>query len=371
MGKMLGIAAADWHLPLSFLDRSASFPASAVTRDFQEGNFNAYSDVLAFGRHKDVLTIEIEHVHIGALRELQEAGVVVHPHPDALHVIKDKGLQKEFYAEHGFPTSSFALYAGAAEIRDAVAREELGLPFVQKARTEGYDGRGVLVVLEESQLDELLEGPSIVEELVPIAKELAVIAARNAQGEVRTFPPVEMTFHPEVNLVEFLICPARIPEDIARQADMLAKRLIETFGICGLLAVEFFLSTEGALLVNEVAPRPHNSGHHTINSCVTSQFQQHLRGILNLPLGDTTLHTPAVMVNLLGEPGQEGPVSYEGMDTCLGLDGVYLHLYGKMETRPFRKMGHATIVDPNLGAAILKARKVSDWFRVTSASTCQ
>jgi 5-(carboxyamino)imidazole ribonucleotide synthase len=238
---------------------------------------------------------------------------------------------------------------------------------VQKTRAAGYDGRGVAILRTAEDLEKkLLPGACLAEELAPIQTELAVIVARNADDEVTVFPPVEMDFHPEANLVEFLLCPARVSPLVAAEAEALAEKVIRTFDICGLLAVEMFLTTAGQLLVNESAPRPHNSGHHTIDSAATSQFQQHLRAICNLPLGPTEQLTPAVMLNLLGEPGNKGPVFYEGVEECLALSGVHIHLYGKALTSPFRKMGHATITAVTTEEAMKKANFVKENLKVKS-----
>ena len=366
LGKMLAIAAADWHLPIYALDQSRDFPAGPYCAEFTEGSFNDYDDVYAFGKDMDALTIEIEHVAVEALARLEEEGVAVHPRPGALAIIKDKGLQKQFWAERMLPTSSFCLYESGAELRKAALAGEEPFPFVQKSRTEGYDGRGVAIIRSEADLDKLMDVPCVVEDLVDIEKELAVIAARNTAGEVVAFPAVEMTFHPEANLVEFLLCPARISPELEAEAEALAIRAIKALDVCGLLAVELFLTTAGELLINEVAPRPHNSGHHTINSCYTSQFEQHLRGILGLPLGSVKMKTPSVMLNLLGEPGHSGPVYYEGMEEALAMEGVNVHLYGKSHTKPFRKMGHVTVLDADLDRAIAKARKAQEVLKVVS-----
>ncbi len=366
LGKMLAIAAADWHLPVQALDQSRHFPAGPYCADFTEGSFNNPGHVYAFGKGMDVLTIEIEHVAIEALYRLEAEGVAVHPRPEALAVIKDKGKQKQFWADHGLPTSPFRLYESGEALREAITAGHEKFPFVQKARTEGYDGRGVAVIRSQADMGKLLETACVVEDLVNIEKELAVIAARNTAGEVVAFPAVEMTFHPEANLVEFLLCPARVSPEVERAAEALALRAIEAFDICGLLAVELFLNRNGELLINEVAPRPHNSGHHTINSCYTSQFEQHLRGILGLPLGSVQMKTPSVMLNLLGEPGHSGPAHYQGLEECLAMEGVKVHLYGKADTKPFRKMGHVTVLDTDLNKALAKARLVQDNLKVVS-----
>ena len=366
LGKMLALAAGNWHLPLYVLDKSRSFPAARITPFFTEGDFQDYEDVYRFGKQMNVVTIEIEHVNTEALRQLEAEGLTVHPAPAQLDIIKDKGAQKLFYEEKGIPSAPFQLFEGEQALKDALAAGTITYPFVQKSRTAGYDGRGVSVIKQAQDLGKLLPGPCVVEEMVPIAKELAVIVARNASGEVKAYPAVEMVFNPEANLVELLFCPAAISPDLELQAETLAIQTIEAYDICGLLAVELFLNQDGQLLVNEVAPRPHNSGHHTIDSCYTSQFEQHLRAVLDLPLGSTKMKAPSVMVNILGAPGHDGPARYEGLAECLAIEGVHLHLYGKADTKPFRKMGHATVVDENLESAKAKALKVLETLRVVS-----
>ncbi|MCB0571146.1 MAG: 5-(carboxyamino)imidazole ribonucleotide synthase [Phaeodactylibacter sp.] len=368
LGKMLALAAGNWHLPLYVLDASRSFPAGRVTPFFTEGNFKDYDDVYRFGSQMDVITIEIEHVNTEALRRLQEEGKVVHPNPDMLDIIKDKGAQKLFYQEKGILSAPFQLFETEEAVIAALGAGQIHYPFVQKSRTAGYDGRGVSVVKDEYSLEKLLPGACVVEEMVDIDKELAVIVARNASGQVAVYPAVEMAFNPEANLVEFLVCPASISPDVEQQAEALAIETVEAYGLCGLLAVELFLDKNGMLLVNEVAPRPHNSGHHTIDSCYTSQFEQHLRAVLNLPLGSTRMKNPSVMVNLLGAEGFEGPAEYEGLEECLAIEGMHLHLYGKAITKPYRKMGHATIVAESAEAAAARARKVLATLRIISNS---
>lgn len=367
LGKMLCLAAADWDLKTFVLDASPDYPAGQVCTGFTQGDFNNFDDVLAFGKDKDILTIEIEHVNTDALRELERLGKTVHPAPRALDIIKDKGIQKEFYRKNGIPTAHYELFDNENLLKEAVAAGRWSLPFVQKSRTAGYDGRGVAILRTAEDLEQkILPGPCLAEALAPIRTEIAVVAARNANDEVTVFPPVEMDFHPEANLVEFLLCPARISPLEAAEAEALAETVIRTFDVCGLLAVEMFLTTDGQLLVNEVAPRPHNSGHHTIDTAPTSQFQQHLRAICNLPLGTTVQQSLAVMLNLLGEPGHKGPVRYEGMEQCLALDGVHIHLYGKAMTSPFRKMGHVTVTGPTAEEAIEKAQFVKNTLKAVA-----
>lgn len=366
LGKMLCLAAANWDFKTYILDNQGC-PASSVSAGHTPGDFRDFDDVLRFGREMDILTIEIEHVNTEALRQLEREGKAVHPSPAALDIIKDKGLQKQFYRENDLPTSPFQLFGDENALRAAVKNGSLRLPFVQKSRTAGYDGKGVAIIRTTADLAEkLLTGACLVEDLVAVQTEIAVIAARNPSGEVAVFPAVEMDFHPEANLVELLVCPARVSPLVEAEAQALAEKVIRAFGICGLLAVEMFLTTDGEVLINEVAPRPHNSGHHTIDSAYVSQYQQHLLGICDLPLGNTAQKSPAVMVNLLGEPDASGPVRYLGIEPCLALGGVNVHLYGKAASAPFRKMGHVTVVDERLETAIEKAKFVKATLKVTA-----
>ena len=362
LGKMLAIAAADWHLNLAILDKEDA-PARHYVKDFVSGDFSDYHDVMEFGKTVDLLTIEIESVHDGALADLAAMGKIVHPKPEALRIIKDKGLQKAFFEENYLPTSPYFLVEKVDQIYPELKKREWS-GFVQKLRSGGYDGKGVSVVHSNKKDPALLPGPSVIEQLVDIEKELSVIVARSRSGEIVAYPAVEMVFHPEANLVEFLQCPAEIDPALEKEAQELAKATIGAFDICGLLAVEMFLDKEGRLLVNEVAPRPHNSGHHTIEAHYTSQFQQHLRGILDLPLGSTEAIQPAVMINVLGEPNSVGPAKYYGTEHLFKAKGAYLHLYGKETTKPFRKMGHVTITGPSLDELKKQARKLSLALRV-------
>lgn len=366
LGKMMALAAANWDLKIWSLDNSIAFPAGAVSDHFVEGSFKNYDDVYNFGKQVDVLTIEIEHVNTAALLQLEKEGVKVHPSPSALNIIKDKGLQKQFYVDHELPTSPFELYESGEAVKAALSAGTLEYPFVQKSRTAGYDGKGVAVLKSEADLDKLLMTACVIEPLVDIEKELAVIVAQNENGEVSAFPCVEMEFNPIANLVEFLICPANISNEIETAAETLAKMIIQKYDLCGLLGVEFFLTKDNQLLINEVAPRPHNSGHHTIDSCYTSQFQQHLRAITNFPLGSTKMKTPSVMVNLLGEPNHTGQAVYEGLDRVMAMEGVNVHLYGKEVTKPYRKMGHATVVGEDIIEAKIIAKKVGEELNIIS-----
>ncbi|HEY9189572.1 MAG TPA: 5-(carboxyamino)imidazole ribonucleotide synthase [Sulfurovum sp.] len=363
LGKMLIQEASKWDITTYILDPDEACSARSVASVYVKGDFTDYDDVYRFGKQVDILTFELENVNIEALQKLKAEGLKIVPDPDTLALIQDKGLQKEFYAKHGLPTSPF-ICCEEGEIAEAVKRGELAYPFVQKLRKGGYDGRGVSLI--HSSEDALLQGTSMCEQKVDIDKEIAVIAARNSADEVRCFSAVEMTFNDKTNLVEEIFCPADITAEQATEAQNLAVKIIRSLDMVGLLAVEFFIDKEGKILINEVAPRPHNSGHHTIDSMVTSQHKQLLRAILGLPLGSTEMMKKTVMLNLLGEPGYEGPVYYEGFEECMAIEGVKIHLYGKKETRPSRKMGHVTILSDSLDHARNKAQEVKRLLKVKS-----
>tara|TARA_B100000795_G_scaffold63518_1_gene42817 strand:- start:1899 stop:3029 length:1131 start_codon:yes stop_codon:yes gene_type:complete len=340
LGRMLIQEAINLDVHISVLDPSENCPCAELANSFTLGSFHDYETVYNFGRTVDVLTIEIENVNTDALLALQREGKTIYPKPENLVIIKDKGLQKAFYAEHGIASSDFKLITAKSEITE--------FPIVQKLRTGGYDGRGVQVLKSAEDLDKAFEEPSVLESLVDIEKELSVIIARNPAGEVKTFPIVELEFNPQANLVEFLFAPAVISDEVEKKSFALAQEVVTALDFVGILAVELFLTKDGEVLVNEVAPRTHNSGHHTIESCHTSQFEQHMRAVLDLPLGNTELISPAVMLNLLGEEGFTGAVKYEGIAEVLARKGVTIHLYGKADTKSYRKMGHVTIVSDTL-----------------------
>ncbi len=365
LGKLLVLAASNWDIKTYVLDTDDHCPASTCCTCFVKGNQLDYDDVINFAKRVDMITFEIENVNIEALLRLKSEGKRIFPDPDALAIIQDKGLQKEFYQKHSIPSPAFSLFNNKAEIIAAAESGKLKLPFVQKLRKGGYDGRGVAIIRSRNDFSYLLEGASLVENLVDIQTEISVIAARNRKGEVKCFPVVEMEFN-EANMVEKLICPASADETLIRQANEIATQLISSFQLCGLLAVEMFVDTHKMVWVNEIAPRPHNSGHHTIESIVTSQFEQLLRAIFNFPLGSTQLKMPSVMINLLGEPGYEGAVKYEGLTECMGIDGVKIHLYGKKITKPYRKMGHVTILASSIEEAKMKAGIVKQILKVKS-----
>lgn len=366
LGKMLIQEASKWNIATFILDNEKDCPAAGVASEYIQGDPLSFESVYDFGKKVDILTFELENINVEALFKLKSEGLKIIPEPEILTLIQDKGLQKNFFASHNIPTSSYSLFISENEIYDAVRKRKLEFPFVQKLCRGGYDGKGVAVIRDENDLQKLLHGPSVVEELVHISKEVAVIVARNENGKVKSFPVVEMVFDGQANLVEKLICPSQISTEDSARATQIAEHIISELNMTGLLAVEFFIDRSGRILVNEVAPRPHNSGHHTIDSVVTSQYEQHLRAILNLPLGSTMIKMPSVMINLLGEVGYEGPVLYEGLTESMETEGLKIHLYGKKETKPYRKMGHVTIVAHTLEEAIEKSEKVKNIIKVKS-----
>ncbi len=364
LGKMLVQAASKWDIKTYILDPDENCSAASLCTKFIKGSFRTYEDVYQFAQQVDLVTFEIEHVNIEALKRLKEEGKSIHPDPNALTIIQDKGLQKQFYASHNLPTAKFQLYQSKAAIIAAIEEKKIIFPFVQKSRKEGYDGRGVIVINSEKEIEKIFDTPSIVEETIAIEKELAVIVAKNTKNEISSFSVVEMGFNSEANLVEELICPAEISKQIEEEAIALSKKVIEKLDMVGILAVELFLTKSGKLLINEVAPRPHNSGHHTIESAFTSQFEQHLRAILGFPLGSTKIIMPAIMLNLLGEPNYTGNAIYKGFEESIAMEGVYVHVYGKTTTKPYRKMGHVTIIDETIEKAKAKATIIKTQLKI-------
>ncbi len=343
LGRMIIQAAIDFDFTIKTLDPDPNAPCRHIAHEFVLGSLNDYATVMDFGQDCDTITIEIENVNIEALEALEKQGKTVFPQPSVLRLIQDKRIQKQFYKDNNLPTADFVLTENRAELTNFVDF----LPAVHKLGQGGYDGKGVQVLRNETDLPKAFDQPSVLEKLVNFDKELAVIVARNQSGEIKTFPVVEMVFHPEANLVEYLFAPAEISAAIELQAEDIAIKTAQAFGIVGLLAVEMFLTHDGQILINEVAPRPHNSGHQSIRANDVSQYEQHIRAIFDLPLGSTKAHAKAAMVNLLGEDGHSGEAVYEGMNEVLGIEGVHPFLYGKKITKPFRKMGHVTIIDQN------------------------
>lgn len=362
LGRMFIQEAINFDVHVHVLDPDANAPCKHIAHSFTQGSLNDYDTLYNFGLDKDVLTVEIENVNIEALEALEKLGKKVFPQPRVLRIIKDKGIQKEFYKDHNIPTAPFQLTENLEDVKQLTDQ----IPFVQKMRTGGYDGKGVQVLRTENDFDNAFETPSVIEEMIPFEKEISIIVARNENGEMAVYPAVECEFSEEANLVEFLFAPANISTEIENKAIELAKLVIEKLEMVGILAVELFLTKDGSLLVNEIAPRPHNSGHHTIECNVTSQFEQHMRSVLNLPLGSTEILQAGAMINLLGEKGYEGDVYYEGLEKFIGKPGVHPHIYGKAQTKSFRKMGHVTIAGKDLEKVKTLALEVKNGIRVLS-----
>lgn len=366
LGKMLLAETRKYDIHTLVLDPSSEAPCKLGCNEFYQGDLMDYDTVYNFGKRANVLTIEIENVNVNALETLEKEGIKVYPSSKTLRTIQNKSSQKLFYVDHNIPTANFSRFAYKDEILTAIENESLSFPFVWKSAQFGYDGNGVKIVKTYSDLDKLSPDECITETLIPFETELAVIVARSVSGKVSTYPVVEMEFHPEANQVEYVLCPARINSEIAKKAELIALRTSAAFNHVGLLAVEMFLTKNGDVLVNEVAPRPHNSGHFSIEASYTSQYEQHLRAILDLPLGSAESKQSAVMVNLVGAEDYQGKVVYKNIESILALDGVTPHIYGKKETRPFRKMGHVTIVNSDLNTARVIAEKVKKTIEVIS-----
>ncbi|MFB9054453.1 5-(carboxyamino)imidazole ribonucleotide synthase [Formosa undariae] len=356
LGKMLLNETRKFDIHTCVLDPSEEAPCKVGSNEFQIGDLMDYDAVFNFGKHVDVLTIEIENVNVNALEDLEKEGVRVYPSSKTLRTIQNKATQKLFYVDHNLPTAPFSRFAYTIEIEDTISNGGLDYPFVWKSAQFGYDGTGVKIVRELKDLENLPNVACITEKLIPFKNELAVIVARNPSGEVKTYPVVEMEFHPEANQVEYVICPARISEDITKKATEVALKAAHAFNHVGLLAVEMFQTEDDEIIINEVAPRPHNSGHQTIEASFTSQFEQHIRAVLDLPLGNTANKLNGIMVNLVGAEGHTGDVVYKNIENIMAMDGVTPHIYGKKQTRPFRKMGHVTIVNED----IVEARKIAE-----------
>ena len=370
LGKMLLAETRKFDIQTYVLDPSDEAPCKIACNKFIQGSLTDFETVYNFGKLVDVLTFEIELVNLEALEKLESEGLKVYPSPKTLRLIQNKGIQKEFYLKNGIPTSKFEKYSSIQNLKSAIFSQQstIKMPFVWKCTEFGYDGNGVKVVRTISDLDNLPNVECIAEEMIAFKNELAVIVVRNSLGEIKNYPVVEMEFHPEANQVEYVICPARIDKYIAKKAIEIALKVSKEFNHVGLLAVELFQTQDDEILVNEVAPRPHNSGHHTIEASYTSQFENHLRAILNLPLGNCNSKVVGIMVNLVGEEGFSGQVVYENIEKIMAIGGVTPHIYGKKETRPFRKMGHVTIVNEDMNEARKIAEDVKNSIRVISNS---
>ena len=366
LGKMLLYTTRKWEVKTSVLDPSDSAPAKLACDYFSQGELTDFQTVYDFGKNVDVLTTEIEKVNVEALEKLEKEGVKVYPQPHVLKTIQNKCHQKKFYRSHNIPTASFEEFENLDQVKESIIKGKLFFPFVWKSAELGYDGYGVSIVHSNKEIESLVNGPCIIEDLVPLEKELSVIVCRRPSGERVNYPVVESEFHPTANQVEYVLCPAQISEKVTKKVIEVALQTSEAYGQIGLLVVELFLTLEGEVLVNEVAPRPHNTGHFSIEGSYTCQFEQHIRAVLDLPLGKTGSKSSAVMVNLVGKEGYSGPVVYKNIDQILAFEGVTPHIYGKKETRPYRKMGHVTIIHPQIDTARKIAKQVKETLSVIS-----
>ena len=366
LGKMLLSETRKFDIQTYILDPSDEAPSQFGATKFFIGDLLDFETVYQFGKHVNLLTIEIENVNLDALDKLEEEGLPIYPSPKTLRLIQNKGVQKDFYVQNQIPTATFKRFNSLNGLRAEIKNGLIVMPFVWKCSQFGYDGNGVRIIRSIDDIESLPNVECIAEQMVPFKNELAVIVARSASGEVKAYPVVEMEFHPEANQVEYVICPARIDDSVAQKATAIALKVSEKFNHVGLLAVEMFQTNHDEILINEVAPRPHNSGHYSIEASYTSQFENHLRAILDLPLGNTASKVAGIMVNLVGAEGYIGNVIYENIDKIMAIDGVTPHIYGKRETRPFRKMGHVTIVNEDMNEARRIAEEVKNSIRVIS-----
>ena len=356
LGKMLLYETRKFDIYTLVLDASNESPCKIACNEFHLGSLMDYDTVYNFGKKVNVLTIEIENVNTDALKQLEKEGVTVYPSSKTLQTIQNKADQKLFYIDNNIPTAEFKRFAYLDEVKSAIKNNLLTFPFVWKSSRFGYDGQGVKIIKTYSDFHDLPNYECIIEKLIPFKNELAVIVAKDAKNNVKTYPVVEMEFHQDANQVEYVICPAQIDKQIAKKAELIALKVSQAFEHVGLLAVEMFQTENDEILVNEVAPRTHNSGHYSIEASYTNQFEQHLRAILGLPLGDTKSKLISIMINLVGAENHTGKVVYQNIEKIMAMDGVTPHIYGKKETRPFRKMGHVTVVNPDIN----KARKIAE-----------
>ncbi|WP_417443646.1 5-(carboxyamino)imidazole ribonucleotide synthase [Joostella sp.] len=366
LGKMMLYETRKYDIQTLVLDPSNEAPCKIACNEFFQGDLMDYDTVYEFGKKVDVLTFEIENVNVDALQQLEKEGITVYPSAKTLKTINNKATQKLFYIDHNIPTAEFARFAYSDEMENAIKNESLSFPFVWKSARFGYDGQGVKVIRSFADIEGLPNGECIAEKMIPFKNELAVIVARDPHGNVKTYPVVEMEFHPEANQVEYVICPARIDKKVADKAQEIALKVSEAYEHVGLLAVEMFQTEDDKILVNEVAPRPHNSGHYSIEASYTNQFEQQIRAILGLPLGNTESKVAGIMVNLVGDENYTGAVVYKNIEKIMAMEGVTPHIYGKRETRPFRKMGHVTIVNEDVAKARVIAEEVKKSIKVIS-----
>jgi 5-(carboxyamino)imidazole ribonucleotide synthase len=360
LGKMLCQVTSRLSINTNILDPSDDSPCKNLCSSFSVGNLMDFKSVYDFGKQCDLVTYEIEHINVDALEKLENEGIKVYPSSSTLRIIQDKNLQKEFFIKNNIPTANFSYHKSLSNL-DV---NDLVFPCVWKKTKFGYDGYGVKILKSEKDLENLHESEFIIEKMIPFEKELATTIARNERGEIEIFPIVEMMFNEISNQVEFVICPAQIDEILIKKAKQVALNVSNSFKQVGLLAVEMFLTKSGEILVNEVAPRPHNSAHYSIENCINSQFDQHINSILNLPLGCSKSNVYAIMANLVGSKGFSGDVVYEGIEKALKYDNVKIHIYGKKKTKPNRKMGHITVIDNDLKEGLSKAKKIKELIKI-------
>ena len=366
LGKMLLYDAKRYDLHTKVMDSNFEVPCARLADEFILGDITNYDDVINFGNKVDIITVEIEKINTDALLFLEKKGKKIFPSSVTLKIIQNKNQQKEFYQKNNLPTSRFKNYSNIDELKSNFEKDNFKFPFVWKSSRFGYDGKGVKIIKKFDDLNFSYDEECLIEEKISIKKELSVIVARNIDGEMKCFPVVEMEFNDKSNLVEYVMCPANISSDIESRAIEIAMKASEKFNMVGLLAVELFLDVNNDIIINEVAPRPHNSGHHTIECCMTSQFDQHIRSILNLPLGETQILIPGIMVNLVGENKVEGNVVYQNINDIFEIPGVFIHIYGKKKSRLDRKMGHITIVNKDISKAIEIGKKIKKKIKVIS-----
>lgn len=367
LGKMLYQEAIKMGIPIKLMDHSLDMPVGKIAKSYEIGDFTDYNDVIKFGQYVDIITIEIEKINVEALKDLKSSGKEIFPQPAIIELIQDKGLQKQYYIDKRLPSSSFKCYETQAELISDIDSGIVEFPFVQKIRKGGYDGRGVIIINSMEQLKShgFKEG-FLIEDKVDIKKEISIITCADRKGNVVCYDPVEMVFDPIQNILTYQLGPAEIELSIAKKATDIAINLTNNLGIVGLLAIEMFVTQNDEILINEVAPRPHNSGHHSIEACYCSQYENHIRAIYGLPLGSTKTLLPSLLINILGEANYSGPVIYEGLETCLALEGVTIHIYGKEETRPNRKMGHVTVIGSSINDLREKYKLISSTLKAKS-----
>ncbi len=340
LGRMLLQAAANYPVETFVLENDSECPAAHLCHHFTKGDIRNFDDVYAFGKKVQALTIEIENVNIEALEKLEQEGIKVFPKPAVLRTIKNKILQKEYYNNHSIPTAEYRITRDREDLKEA----EHFLPAVHKIGEGGYDGKGVQLLRNAYDLEKGFDAPSVLEKMVPIHKEIAQMVAVNEAGETALYPPVEMLFDPDLNLLDYQLCPAEMDTKTLWKVEAIALAVVRNFKSPGIFAVEMFIDKKGDVLVNETAPRVHNSGHHTIEAHYSSQFDMLWRVMLGYPLGNTDAIMPSIMVNIIGEEGYTGTVRYEGLEEVLKIENAFVHLYGKKQTKPGRKMGHVTIL---------------------------